>query len=138
MIRLPLLLALLPATVLAAGLGTPSYPPVQRTKIQTKSIHATRLKVAGAALVACATADVLTTEFGYGVESNPIIPTRANGKPQAWVYAVRVGGTAAFVMGQMLLVRNTHSRKLATAFTVLNSVLAGRSCAVAIRNARVK
>ncbi|NIA16077.1 MAG: hypothetical protein GWP08_18610 [Nitrospiraceae bacterium] len=139
MTRLPILLFLLPATVLAAGIGTASYPPAQPILgTQQRSAHTTALKVTGSALVACAVADVITTEFGRGVESNPIIPTRANGKPQAWVYVARIGGTAAFAAGQWLLVKHTRNRKLTTAFTVLNGVLAGRSCAVAVQNAGVK
>ena len=138
MTRLPLGLLFLPTAVLAAGLGTASYPPAKPAHSFQQPAHTTALKVASVALVACAVADVITTEYSRGVESNPIIPTRANGKPHAWVYAARIGGTAAFVAGQWLLVRHTRNRKLTTAFTVLNGVLAGRSCAVAVRNARVK
>lgn len=57
MTRLPLILFLLPATVLAAGIGTPSYPAFKPVPPVGRPAHTTALKVTGAALVACAVAD---------------------------------------------------------------------------------
>ena len=90
------------------------------------------------AMGAAQAADIVSTEMSRGVEANPLIPTRANGKPQYGFYAVKAGFAVGFTLIQRRIMKRHPDSKTARIFSGVNFGIASMTTAVSINNWRIR
>lgn len=82
--------------------------------------------------------DITSTEMSQGIEANPLIPTRSNGKPHAGVYVGKIAFTSGMIALQYIIIKRHPRSRAAKVFSVVNFGAAAGTTAVAARNWRIQ